>query len=122
MNHMTKEPAHQAYTLLKVAFIALPIVAGLDKFFGLLVDWEKYLHPMFGSFGHTWMMIVGVIEVLAGIGVFLKPKLFANVVALWLALIVFNLLLLGDYYDIAFRDLGLCLSALAFGRLAKVYG
>jgi uncharacterized membrane protein YphA (DoxX/SURF4 family) len=122
MEQVSKGPAHQAYILLRIVFILTPIIAGFDKFFDLLVDWDQYLFPFFGNFGSAFMMFAGVVEIVAGIGVIFKPKIFANIVAIWLFLIVGNLILLGDYYDIAFRDLGLALSALAFGRLAKVYG
>jgi hypothetical protein len=87
-----------------------------------LVDWDQYLYPMFGSFNHTFMLLVGVIEVIAGLGMIFKPKLFSYVIALWLCGIIGNLLLLGNYYDVALRDFGLMLGALACGRLAKVYG
>lgn len=121
MESVSKGPAHQAYILLRIVFIVAPIVAGVDKFFDFLVDWDMYMVPWFGGFGAPLMMAAGVVEVIAGLGVIFKPKIFANIVGLWLALIIVNLLLLGDFYDIALRDLGLCLSAFALGRLAKVY-
>jgi hypothetical protein len=121
----TSIPAYQAYQILRFGFIVAPIVAGLDKFFHLLVDWDKYLPPvvnnMVGGNGHTLMLVVGVIEIVAGIGVFLKPKIFAYVVAAWLVLIIVNLLLIPGYFDIALRDLGLALGALALGRLSQTY-
>src|SRR5438128_1425121 len=119
MEQNIKAPAHQAYVLLRIVFVLAPIVAGLDKFFDLLVDWDKYLAPMFGGWGHSLMLLVGVVEVIAGLGVYFKPRIFANIVGLWLILIIINLLMLGNYYDIALRDFGLCLSAFALGRLAK---
>lgn len=121
MESVSKGPVHQAYLLLRFVFIVAPIVAGLDKFFDLLVDWDQYLPPIWGSLGSTLMLGAGVIEIIAGIGVIWKPKLFANIVGLWLLWIILNLLVLGDYYDIALRDLGLSLSAFALGRLAKVF-
>ncbi len=121
MEHVAKGPAHQAYLLLRIVFVVAPIVAGLDKFFHLLVDWNQYLMPQFGAFGSALMYIVGVVEIIAGLGVIFKPKMFFNIVALWLLLIIINLVMLGKYYDIALRDFGLFLSALAGGRLAKVY-
>ncbi|HSX11646.1 MAG TPA: hypothetical protein VLF94_08030 [Chlamydiales bacterium] len=120
MENVSKGPTHQAYLLLRVVFVVAPILAGLDKFFDVLVDWDKYLVPWFGGFGPPLMLIAGVVEVIAGLGVFFKPKIFANIVGLWLVFIILNLIALGDYYDIALRDLGLCLSAFALGRLAKV--
>jgi hypothetical protein len=118
-------PGHQAYRLLQVAFVVAPIVAGLDKFFHLLVDWDQYLAPIvprvLGGHGHEFMLAVGVIEIVAGLGVLVKPKIFAYVVAAWLLGIIVNLLLIPGYYDVALRDLGLCLAALAFARLSAAY-
>jgi hypothetical protein len=112
-----------AYQLLHIAFIILPIIAGLDKFFNFLTDWRQYLSQPFDVFNNpdTTMMVVGVIEIIAGIGVWLKPKIFSYIVAAWLLAIIINLLLLHDYYDIALRDLGLLLGALALGRLSAWY-
>jgi len=118
-------PAHQAFWILRVGFIAAPILAGVDKFFHVLVNWDKYLPPvvnnLVGGHGHTLMLVVGVIEMVAGIGVLLKPRIFAYVVAAWLAAIIVNLLLIPGYYDVALRDFGLLLGALALGRLSEVY-
>ena len=115
-------PAYQAYRILQLGFIAAPILAGLDKFTNLLVNWEQYLAPFIGNLiaPSLFMGIVGVIEIVAGIGVLLKPRVFAYVVAIWLVGIIFNLLLTG-YYDIALRDLGLALGALALGRLSEQF-
>ena len=119
-------PAYQAYQILHLGFTVLPIVAGVDKFLHLLVNWDQYLPPvvnnMLGGNGHQFMYVVGVIEIIAGIGVFLKPKIFAYVVAAWLGLIIVNLLLIPGYFDVALRDFGLLLGAVALGRLSKVYG
>lgn len=122
MEHVSREPARDAYVLLRIVFIVLPIVAGIDKFFDLLVDWDQYLSFMFGAYGERLMLVAGAVEILAGVGVYFKPRVFANIVGLWLAFIVVNLLILGSFYDVALRDLGLCFSAFALGRLAKVYG
>jgi len=115
----------QAYQILRIGFTVAPIVAGADKFLHLLTDWDKYLPPvvnnMLGGHGHEFMLIVGVIEIVAGIGVFFKPKIFAYVVSLWLVLIIANLLMIPGYYDVALRDLGLALGALALGRLSATY-
>jgi hypothetical protein len=102
-------------------------VAGLDKFFHLLVNWDKYLAPVvsdriLAGHGHAFMLVVGVIEIVAGIGVFLLPRVFSYIVAIWLLGIIVNLLLFppaSAYYDIALRDLGLLLGALALGRLSQ---
>jgi hypothetical protein len=84
-----------------------------------------YLAPvvnrLLGGHGHQFMLAVGVIEIVAGFGVLLKPKIFARVVAAWLAGIILNLLLVPGFYDVALRDLGLCLGALALARLSAVY-
>lgn len=118
-------PAMQAYQILRLGFTVAPIVAGIDKFLHLLVNWDQYLpatvNNILGGNGHQFMYIVGVIEIVAGIGVFLKPKIFAYVVAAWLVLIIINLLMIPGYYDVALRDLGLALGALALGRLSSVY-
>jgi hypothetical protein len=99
-----------------------PVVAGLDKFFHLLVNWDQYLPPLVnnlvGGHGHELMLGVGVIEVVAGIGVAFKPKIFSYVVAAWLALIIVNLLMIPGYFDVALRDFGLLLGALALARLS----
>ena len=121
----THEPAYQAYQLLHVAFVAAPVIAGLDKFAQLLVNWDQYLAPqarsILGSATHTFMLVVGVVEIIAGLIVALKPKIGAYIVAAWLALIIVNLLLNGRYFDIALRDFGLFLGALALGRLSATY-
>ena len=114
--------SYQAYQILHLAFIVAPVVAGLDKFFHLLVNWDQYLPPsvnsLVGGHGHELMLGVGVIEVVAGIGVAFKPKIFSYVVAAWLALIIVNLLMIPGYFDVALRDFGLLLGALALARLS----
>ena len=118
-------PSYQAYQILHLAFIVAPVVAGLDKFFHLLVNWDQYLPPiantLVGGHGHELMLGVGVIEVVAGIGVAFKPKIFAYVVAAWLALIIVNLLMIPGYFDVALRDFGLLLGALALARLSREF-
>ncbi len=113
----------QAYRILHLAFIVAPVLAGLDKFFHVLTDWDKYLpsvvNGMVGGNGHALMLAVGVVEVAAGIGVALKPRIFSYVVAAWLALIIVNLLLIPGYFDVALRDFGLLLGALALGKLSE---
>lgn len=118
-----KNPGYQAYQMLHLAFTVAPLLAGLDKFFNLLTNWEQYLSPTFNFFGnvHITMMIVGIIEIVTGIGVWLKPKVFAYIVALWMLGIIANLLTLHHFYDIALRDLGLFLGALALARLSSIY-
>jgi hypothetical protein len=118
-------PAYQAYQILRFGFTVAPILAGLDKFLHLLTNWDQYLAPsvnrMLGGNGHVFMQAVGVIEIVAGIGVFIKPKIFGYVVGLWLLGIILNLLLIPGYFDIALRDLGLSLGAFALARLSAVY-
>ena len=124
-NVNTAKPGYQAYQILRVGFTVAPIVAGLDKFFHLLVNWDQYLPPIVnnltGGRGHELMLAAGVIEVVAGLGVWFKPKIFAYVVAVWLLLIIANLLLIPGYFDVALRDFGLALGAIALGRLSQEF-
>ena len=117
-----EDPAFQAFWLLRIGFTAAPIAFGLDKFFNVLVDWDRYLASDFARWlpGDTnqLMYIVGVIEIVAGIAVFLRPRFGAYLVAAWLGGIIVNLLMMADYYDIALRDFGLLLAALCLARLA----
>jgi len=118
-------PAAQAFLILYVGFIALPVIAGLDKFFGVLANWDMYLAPQVADRlprgGHTFMRVVGVVEIVAGLVVLARPRVGAYVVAAWLAGIIVNLLLTGMFYDIALRDLGLLLGALALARLGREF-
>lgn len=118
-----RTPSYTAYQILRFVFTFLPIIAGIDKFTHVLTNWEQYLSNPFNVFGNptTTMMVVGVVEIVAGILVAIYPKIFAYVVALWLFAIIINLLILGQYYDIALRDLGLLFSALALGSLSQEY-
>jgi hypothetical protein len=117
--------ARQAFRILHVGFVVLPILAGLDKFFEVLVDWDRYLAPVATDVlpvsGHSLMLAVGVIEIAAGVLVALRPRIGGYVVAVWLWAIILNLLVAGDYFDIALRDFGLSLAALALARLAEAY-
>jgi uncharacterized membrane protein YphA (DoxX/SURF4 family) len=119
------DPAYQAFLLLRVGFAALPILFGLDKFFDVLVNWEVYLAPWINDIvpGNATdaMYVVGVVEIVAGIAVLVKPRYGAYLVAAWLAGIVINLLTLSGYYDIALRDFGLMAGALTLARLASKY-
>jgi uncharacterized membrane protein YphA (DoxX/SURF4 family) len=120
------KPVYQAFLILRTGFTVAPIVAGLDKFFHLLVNWDQYLpafvNNMTGGHGHELMLAVGVIEIVAGLGVAFKPRIFAYVVSAWLLLIVANLLMIPGYFDVALRDFGLSLSALALARLSQQDG
>lgn len=121
----TRTPAYRAYQILHWGFVAAPLLAGLDKFLGLLTSWEKYLAPQFARLSpmspHGTMHAIGVVEIAAAMVVALKPRVGAYVVAAWLAGIIVNLLLVGGYYDVALRDFGLSLGALALGKLSETY-
>jgi len=118
-------PAHQAFRILQFGFTVAPILAGLDKFFHLLVNWDQYLPGVVTRISpiqpHTVMFVVGVIEIVAGIGVAVRPRIFAYIVAAWLAVIIINLLLIPGYFDVALRDFGLLLAALALARLSQQF-
>jgi uncharacterized membrane protein YphA (DoxX/SURF4 family) len=122
---VASSPAHQAYRILQFGFTVAPILAGLDKFSHFLVNWDQYLPGVVANISplspHSLMLIVGVIEIVAGIGVALKPRIFAYIVAAWLALIIINLLLIPGYFDVALRDFGLLLAALALARLSQQF-
>ncbi|WP_119724474.1 hypothetical protein [Lentzea terrae] len=117
------DPATQAFVLLRTVFTVAPILFGLDKFLNLLVDWPVYLAPWIDSIvpgtPQTAMYIVGVIEIVAGVLVALQPKWGGLVVAAWLLGIIVNLVTGPGYYDIALRDFGLLVGALALSRLAS---
>jgi uncharacterized membrane protein YphA (DoxX/SURF4 family) len=120
-----RDARYQAYALLRLAFTVAPIAFGLDKFFDVLVDWPVYLAPWIDDIapgsGQEFMYFVGATEIVAGLLVAIKPRYGAYVVAGWLAGIVVNLLTHSGYYDIALRDFGLMLGALALARLASAY-
>lgn len=120
-----RNPAFQAFALLRLAFTVAPVVFGLDKFVHVLVNWDVYLAPRIDRLvpgtAHQAMYAVGVIEVVAGLVVALAPRYGALLVSAWLAGIVANLLLIPGYYDIALRDVGLLLAALALFRLATAF-
>ena len=125
IDRLKTDPAYQGYTLLRIGFTVAPIAFGIDKFFNVMVNWEKYLAPWIHhlsplSASHT-MHIVGVIEIAAGIAVAIKPRYGAYLVAAWLGGIVVNLLSYSGYYDVALRDFGLMLGALTLARLASKY-
>ncbi len=116
------QPTNHAYHALHLGLIAAPVIAGLDKFTHLLTNWDQYLAPSIARLspigGHGLMLVVGGVEVAAGLLVAVRPKIGGLVVAAWLVGIIFNLLLAGGFYDIALRDLGLALGAFALSRLA----
>ena len=116
-------PALQAFKLLQIGFTVAPILFGLDKFLNLLVDWTQYLAPLLANVvpAGPFMMILGIIEIVAGLLVLYKPRIGAYVVAIWLLGIIINLLLIPGYFDVALRDFGLLLGALALARLSEMF-
>jgi len=118
-------PARQAYHILHVAFILAPLIAGLDKFFHLLVNWDMYLAPWIARLspidGHSLMLLIGVVEIIAALIVAWKPRIGAWIVFAWLCCIIVNLLSYPGFFDIALRDFGLALGAAALGRLSREF-
>jgi hypothetical protein len=118
-------PAFQAFALLRIGFTVAPILFGLDKFFNWLVDWPIYLAPEINDVipgnAHQAMLVIGVVEIVAGLVVAVRPKFGGYLVAAWLGGIIVNLMLLGDFYDVALRDFGLLLGALTLARLATAF-
>lgn len=114
-----------AFELLRLAYVAIPVVAGLDKFSSALCDWTKYLSPFVQDVSpvgaSTLLYIVGFIEVFAGFLVIAAPRVGALFFAGWLGLVIVNLSLLGDHWDVGLRDLGLMLGALALAQLGRVH-
>ena len=112
------------FNLLRLTYGIVPMVAGIDKFTNLLTHWENYLHPgiagMLPFTPHTFMMIVGVIEIIAGLIVLAKPAIGGYIVAAWVALIALTLLASGNYLDVAVRDLVICIGAFSLARIAKI--
>jgi uncharacterized membrane protein YphA (DoxX/SURF4 family) len=121
------DPAFQVFTLLRIGFTVAPILFGLDKFFNWTVDWTQYLAPWIDDIipgsAQDFMYVVGGVEIVAGLLVLFAPWIGGFVVAAWLGGIVINLLTNNppEYYDIALRDFGLLLGALALGRLALAF-
>jgi hypothetical protein len=122
LNRLRDDVAYQAFTILRIGFTAAPILFGIDKFFNVMVNWESYLAPWIRDLSHLsasgTMHVVGVIEISAGIVVAAKPRYGAYLVAGWLGGIIIDLLTYSGYYDIALRDFGLMLGAIALARLA----
>jgi hypothetical protein len=114
--------AARAFFLLRTVFTIAPIAFGLDKFFGVLTDWEDYLAPWINDLvpgtAHEAMLLVGVIEIVAGVAVAVAPRFGGLLVAAWLGGIILNLVTMGEYYDVALRDFGLLVAALALSLLA----
>lgn len=123
--HDLHDPSYQAFFLLRSLFVIAPIVFGLDKFTNVLVHWDSYLAPWINNIvpgtGAQAMYAVGVVEILAGLAVAFAPRYGSLIVAAWLAGIVVNLLTFSGYYDIALRDFGLFIGAVALARLARIH-
>jgi hypothetical protein len=120
-----RDPVFQAFTLLRIGFTVAPILFGLDKFLDWLVDWRIYLAPEINDLipgsAHQALLAIGVIEIVAGLVVAVRPRFGGYLVAAWLGGIIVNLLLQADFYDVALRDFGLLLGALTLARLATAY-
>jgi hypothetical protein len=119
------EPGYQAFLMLRLAFTVAPILFGIDKFANVLVHWPNYLAPWINDIipgtAQQAMYGVGVVEIVAGLVVLVKPRYGSWLVAGWLAGIVINLLTYSGFYDIALRDFGLMLAALTLARLSMAY-
>lgn len=114
--------ADRAFFLLRTIFTVAPILFGLDKFFGLLTNWDSYLAPWIDAIlpgtAHQAMFAVGIIEIVACIVVAVAPKFGSVLVVAWLAGIIIDLVSMGQFFDIALRDFGLLVAALALAALA----
>jgi uncharacterized membrane protein YphA (DoxX/SURF4 family) len=122
-----RDPAAQAFLIMRIAFVVAPILFGLDKFANVLTDdWTRYLSSEFNDIipgsAAAAMHMVGIVEIVAGLVVLVTPRFGGLLVAAWLGGIILNLLLVGGYGDIALRDFGLLLGALSLSRLAAAYG
>jgi uncharacterized membrane protein YphA (DoxX/SURF4 family) len=110
-------------TIMRLTYGLVPIVAGADKFTHYLVDWDQYLAPQIANMlpfpAHTFMMIVGIIEIVAGLLVLIKPRLGSIIVCLWLLGIAVNLVMTGQYYDVAVRDTVMAIGAFSLFMLSK---
>jgi hypothetical protein len=123
MARLRSDPVSQAFTLLRIGFVVLPILMGIDKFAEVMNEhWSAYLASEYNDIipgsGQDAMYMVGVVEILAGLVVLVTPRFGGLLVAGWLAGIIASLLLVGGYGDIALRDFGLLLGALTLFRLA----
>ena len=119
----SNQVVRSVWMVLRITFGIIPIVAGLDKFTDLLVDWDMYLNPHVASIlpfsAHVFMQIVGIIEILAGILVLAKPSVGGWVVMAWLVCIALTLIASGKYLDVAVRDLVMSIGAMSLARLSK---
>jgi len=126
INEQTKRkgtsPLDQAYQILHLGFVLLPIIAGLDKFFNVLVEWDLYLAPsvirMLPVSSSKFMYLVGAVEIAAGIIVAIKPRVGGYIVMAWMWCTIINYFMVPGFYDLALRDFGLSLGALALARFS----
>jgi len=122
----TMSHTEKVISILKWTYGLVPIVAGADKFMHVLTNWDKYLAPAIAGIlpfaPHTFMSIVGIIEIVAGIIVFVKPKIGSLIVGLWLIGIAINLLLTGQYFDVAVRDCVMAIGAFSLSMLISGNG
>jgi hypothetical protein len=125
LDRIHADPAYQGYALLRAAFTVAPILFGLDKFANVLVDWPQYLAPwidrMIPGDAASFMQVVGLVEIVAGLVVAWRPRYGGYLVAAWLGGIIVNLVTYPGYYDVALRDFGLLLAAVALARLGVAY-
>lgn len=123
-NTIKNQSLNSTFNLLKYVFVVVPIVAGADKFTNLLTNWEQYVNPSIADLlpvsAGVFMMVVGIIEIVAGLIVFKKPEIGGYIVAAWLTLIALSLLVGFIYVDVAVRDLVMAIAALSMARLAKI--
>jgi hypothetical protein len=124
MENASKLLLKQNFNLLKYTFVIVPIVAGADKFTNLLTHWDQYVNPSIAGIlpfsATTFMMIVGVIEIIAGIIVLKKTEIGGYIVAAWLTLIALTLILGFNYVDVAVRDLVMAIAAFCMARISKI--
>jgi hypothetical protein len=122
LDRVRHDPGFQGYVLLRAAFTVAPILFGLDKFANVMVEWPLYLAPWVDRLvpgdAPSFMWMVGAVEIVAGLVVAFHPRYGGYLVAAWLAGIIVNLLTYPGFYDVALRDFGLLLAALALARLS----
>jgi uncharacterized membrane protein YphA (DoxX/SURF4 family) len=120
----SNQMVRSVWMVLRITFGIVPIVAGIDKFTDLLVDWDMYLNPQVASMlpfsAHVFMQIVGVIEIVAGLIVLVKPAIGGWIVMAWLICIALQLIAMGKYLDVAVRDLVMSIGAMSLARLSRV--
>ncbi|MGN6638387.1 MAG: hypothetical protein ACTHJ8_05710 [Mucilaginibacter sp.] len=120
---MDEKKIRNVQALLKFTYVLIPVVAGVDKFTNLLVYWPQYLHPSVAAMlpisVDVFMRILGIIEIIAGILVFVRTKIGSYIVCIWLVLISLNLLATGNYLDVAVRDFAMAVGAFALAKLTE---